>query len=228
MKYCRNCKALIHGGAGKCPLCQNNTTDPPADMQKPADADYADYPAVPLKVPQMHLFLRVLLLCSAAIGIICTVINLILIETGLWCLFVLAGIACVWVNLYLFIRKRKNIIKNITYQMVSATILALLWDLFTGWRGWSIDFVLPIAAACALVLLMVLTPALKIAATDAVLYVGTFIVLSWAAMALWLTGCLHVVFPTLICFGIGLISLAALLIFAGKPIAAEIHRRFHV
>ena len=119
-------------------------------------------------------------------------------------------------------------IKNITYQLISAAILAVLWDLFTGWRGWSIDFVLPIAAACALVLLMVLTPALKIAAADAVLYVGAFIVLSWVAMILWLTGCLHVVFPTLICFGIGLISLAVLLIFAGKPIMAEIRRRFHV
>ena len=133
-----------------------------------------------------------------------------------------------WINLYFFIRKRKNIIKNITYQLISATILAILWDLFTGWRGWSIDFVLPLPPPARSLLLMVLTPALKIAATDAVLYVGAFIVLSWVAMILWLTGCLHVVFPTLICFGLGLISLAALLIFAGKPIMAEVRRRFHV
>ncbi len=68
MKYCHNCKVLIHGAPGKCPLCQNNTMSPPAGMQRPVNADYADYPAVPLKAPQMHLFLRVLLLCSAVSG----------------------------------------------------------------------------------------------------------------------------------------------------------------
>lgn len=228
MKYCPNCRVLIHGNPNRCPLCQNHTVEPPKEMQETAREDYPGYPSIPLHIQQMHLFLRILLMCSVSAGVICTILNMIFMESGLWCLFVWAGIACIWINLYFFIKKRKNLIKNMTYQLISAMILALLWDVFTGWRGWSIDFVLPIVTACALILLMILIPSLKIAITDVVLYVGTFIVISWICLVLRLTGCLHVILPTLICFGIGLIFLASLFIFSAKPIMAEIRRRFHV
>ena len=37
----------------------------------------------------------------------------------------------------------KNILKNLTWQLLIITILCVLWDHFTGWKGWSIDFVFP-------------------------------------------------------------------------------------
>ena len=46
--------------------------------------------------------------------------------------------------------KRRNILKNETWQLLIITVLCILWDHFTGWRGWSLDFVFPIwKSGCA-------------------------------------------------------------------------------
>ena len=29
------------------------------------------------------------------------------------------------------------------WQLLLISVIAILWDRFTGWRGWSVDFILP-------------------------------------------------------------------------------------
>ena len=44
----------------------------------------------------------------------------------------------------------------------------------------------------------------------------------------FLTGCLNVLYPSLICVAVSVISLAALAVFAGENMLAELKRRLHL
>ena len=49
------------------------------------------------------------------------------------------------------LHKWRNIPKNMIYQVVILSLLAVVWDRFTGWHGWSLDYVIPILCVTAMV-----------------------------------------------------------------------------
>ena len=57
-----------------------------------------------------------------------------------------AGVFCTWLLVMVGYRKRKNPLKNGMWQLVIVSVGAVLWDVFTGWKGWSVDYVFPLAS----------------------------------------------------------------------------------
>lgn len=97
-----------------------------------------------LKVMQTFTFL-----CLAA-AVICGMLNYLMMETLNWFWFAAAGCICAWLIVYVAYMKRRSILKNEMWQLLIITFLCVLWDHFTGWRGWSIDFVFPFGALAVL------------------------------------------------------------------------------
>ena len=60
-----------------------------------------------------------------------------------WFWFAGAGCACAWLVVMVAYYKRRNILKNEMWQLLLISVIAILWDRFTGWKGWSVDFVIP-------------------------------------------------------------------------------------
>ena len=52
--------------------------------------------------------------------------------------------ACLHVTLLVGIRKWRNLPKSVMYEALLGAGLSILWDVGTGWHGWSLNFVLPI------------------------------------------------------------------------------------
>ena len=90
-----------------------------------------------IKILQTFTFL------CLAVAVICGMINYLMLETLNWFWFAAAGCACAWLVVNVAYFKRRNILKNLTWQLLIITVLCVLWDHFTGWKGWSIDFVFP-------------------------------------------------------------------------------------
>ena len=88
-------------------------------------------------------------LCIAA-AVLCGMINYLTAETLNWFWFAGAGCLCTWLIVTVAYRKRRNLLKNEMWQLLLVTAIAVLWDIFTGWRGWSVDFVFPIGALTVL------------------------------------------------------------------------------
>ena len=97
-----------------------------------------------LKVMQTFTFL------CLAIAVICGMLNYLMLETLNWFWFAAAGCICAWLIVYVAYMKRRSILKNEMWQLLIITFLCVLWDHFTGWRGWSIDFVFPFGALAVL------------------------------------------------------------------------------
>jgi len=219
MKYCEKCGVKVRGVEIVCPLCQQKLS---------GEAEEGIYPPIPTVYRQYETFFRALILFTIAVGVTCGAVNLLLPQRGYWSVFVALGLLCFWISLAYAVRKRDNIPENITVQVFLVSALGLVWDWLTGWRGWSLDFVLPIACSMALLSLAILAKVLKMPPGDYLVYLNMDIVFGIAPLVFYLTGLVHIPLPSIICISLSILTLSALIVFEGKNMLEEMSRRFHI
>ncbi|ERI98149.1 DUF6320 domain-containing protein [bacterium 210820-DFI.6.52] len=221
MKYCEQCKLTVTGQRSRCPLCQSVLRDEGEPYEEV-------FPVIPTVYNRFQFFFKLLIFASAVLGIVSVVINLLLPQSGVWSLFVLGGIGCLWVFLFIAVRKRNNIPKNILWQVAVAILFCLLWDLFTGWHGWSVDYVVPSICVAAMAALAVTAKVFRLVVGDFLFYLLISVLFGILPVISILLGWVQVLYPSLICVGCSLVSLAAVLIFQGENMKREWRRRMHL
>ena len=221
MKYCEQCKLTVTGQRSRCPLCQSVLRDEGEPYEEV-------FPVIPTVYNRFQFFFKLLIFASAVLGIVSVVINLLLPQSGVWSLFVLGGIGCLWVFLFIAVRKRNNIPINILWQVAVAILFCLLWDLFTGWHGWSVDYVVPSICVAAMAALAVTAKVFRLVVGDFLFYLLISVLFGILPVISILLGWVQVLYPSLICVGCSLVSLAAVLIFQGENMKREWRRRMHL
>lgn len=98
MKFCNNCKVNIRGQNKYCPLCQSEL-----DAENETENIF---PNIPTIFHKHNYFIRVMILISVAVSVICAAINILFPTDIWWSLFVAVGIACFWVSISVAILKR--------------------------------------------------------------------------------------------------------------------------
>lgn len=222
MRRCEHCGVDVRGGARRCPLCQSVLAEKPEDGENIFPREQASGTVLSRR---FFAWLGFGTVCS---GVVCVAINMILPANGWWSLFVLAGLASLWADLGMIVKKRKNTPKNILWQVALISVIALIWDHFTGAHGWSLDYVLPLLCICAMVSMWVLAKIRRLQIQDYILYLIMVCILGLVSFILVITGTVNVVIPSAICFASSIIFLTALIIFEGKALWAEIQRRLHL
>jgi NRPS condensation-like uncharacterized protein len=146
-----------------------------------------------------------------------------------WTLFTAAGIGSMWLASAIGFNKRYNLMKNAMWQLIIVSIGCMLWDVFTGWHGWSVDFVLPIMCMTILFSMFIITKVQKHTAREYMIY---FVMASGYGVILplifLLAGVIKFRIISVICVLICFLFLAALIIFKGKEFGEEMHKKFHV
>ena len=114
------------------------------------------------------------------------------------------------------------------WQLILITVIAVLWDNFTGWRGWSVDFVLPFGAMAVLGSMPVIVkgessgkgrvPVLSDPGRYCRMYSYDF--------GVDRTGPFSV--SSVICAGISFLVLAGLFIFQKKSTVREFHKKLRM
>ena len=221
MLTCKRCNVDVTGSPRLCPLCQGPLTGTPEE-------DSSVFPPV---APSRHLrrvFIRLAAFLTLAAAAICVTINLFFPRRGWWCLFVLAGLGSLWLSFAFVIQKRGNIPKNILWQVGLISLLAVVWDLCTGFLGWSLDYVLPIPCTCSMAGMAVAARIMHLHIQDYIIYLVIDSVFGVMPLVFFLCGLLHVVYPSAICLAASIISLSALFLFEGRALRAELYRRTHL
>lgn len=222
MLRCEHCQVDLPGKQNRCPLCQNK----PSGTEDSSGSRFPSLPESRLTVSRiLMVWSAFITFCAASI---CISINLILPDGGWWSLFVLAGIASLWIDFALILLKRKNLPKNILWQVAVVSLIAFLWDIFTGFRGWSLNYVFPILCSCGLVAMTVVAKARRLDIQDYIMYLVIDCVLGIVSFVLILTDAVRIVIPSAISFGLSIIFLGFLLFFEGKALWAEFQRRLHL
>lgn len=144
-------------------------------------------------------------------------------------LMVSGGILSMWLASAIGFFKRHNLMKNAMWQLLIVTIACIVWDVATGWKGWSVEFVLPIVGMVIQISMIIISRIYYRMAKDYMIYfimaAGYSIILP---LIFLLTGSLKTVFFSVLCIGTSLIWLAALIIFKGKEFQEEMQKKFHI
>lgn len=220
MNICDKCKVKIRGGQKICPLCQNKLKD--------EDNSEDIFPKIPTIFHEHNFFIRVIILISITISVICAVINIIYYPKILWWLFVAVGLACFGADLYFIISKRRNIPGNILYQVIVISLISVVWDFWIGFNGWSINYVIPIVCVLAMAAMSIIAKVSKLESRDYIIYLLIDIVLGIIPAVFVYFNIVKIRIPSIICTASSIIFLAALILFEGENMYSEIKRRFHV
>ena len=222
--WCEKCNVQVAPGPNHCPLCQGDLAGGAAT----GAAGEPVFPAVPLLVRPHRRLIQLLGFISFVAATVCVIVNLSVPGYGWWSLFVVAGLVSFWISFSTLLRNLGNLHKTLIWQVVLLSSMAFIWDFFTGFGRWSIDFVMPILTTLALLAMSLISKIRRLRVTDYMVYVFIDCFIGILCLVFLIFGLLHVVIPSAICAGASIISLGALLIFEGKPMLAEIRRRMHL
>lgn len=163
-----------------------------------------------------------------AIAVICGMLNYLMLETLNWFWFAAAGCVCAWLIVYVAYMKRRSILKNEMWQLLIITFLCVLWDHFTGWRGWSIDFVFPFGALAVLTSIPVIAKINHLEREEYLYYLIQAAIIGCVPAILTAAGMITYTWPSVLSTGISFLTLAGLFIFRTKDILREIRKKLRV
>ncbi|WP_298029535.1 DUF6320 domain-containing protein [uncultured Dysosmobacter sp.] len=221
MRYCEKCGVHVIGSPPCCPLCQGPLTGE-------ADGNGNVYPDIPFAGRPHQLLFRLLALGTVIAMVLCTAAFLCLPEHRVAALSGIAGLASGWLTVGIAFKKRGRPLKAVFWQVCVLSILVLAWDHGMGWRGWSLNYVLPVLYTCTMLAMAVIARLLHLRPSDYLLYLLLNILLGLIPLVLLLCGLLRTVYPAVICAAVSVIFLAVLILFEGPALKGELLRRLHL
>lgn len=227
MKYCPKCKVNIAQHLTYCPLCQSELIEKDS-LNNDIPETESIFPNTYEIYTSHHMVLKIVGFIALSISIICIFANFLFPAKVWWSLVVTGTMLCTWCSLAVAISKRRNILKYLLYQSIIICIFAVFIDIFTGFTGWSITFVLPIVFTVAMILMYILSKILHLQAGDYIIYLLLDEIFGILPLFLLLMDHLTVRVPSLICLMVSTISVISLIIFEGKSMYQELYRRLHI
>ena len=221
MQYCKRCRAVIVNPSKRCPLCQGQLEGEP-------DMDSQMFPDWTRERSMIELGFRIFTFSCVALIIIGLAANFLIPSKVFWAGFVAAAVVCMWILTAVAFKKRRNLLKNTLWQMVLLWGVFLFWDFFTGYRGWSLEYAVPIVI---LVVFPVLTVIVKIMKLPVSYYMIYYILACFAGilqMIFLVTGVEKVKAPSVLCGAVSALVLEGLITFQWKNFWDEVKKKVHM
>ena len=134
----------------------------------------------------------------------------------------------VWLVVGVAYFKRRNILKNLVWQLLLITVLCVLWDHFIGWKGWSVDFVFPFGALAVLGSVPVIAKVSHLEREEYLYYLLQAAMIGCLpAVFIWI-GIIKYTMPSVLCTGISFLVLAGMFIFRKKDTLREFRKKLRM
>ncbi|MGO1470691.1 MAG: DUF6320 domain-containing protein [Tissierella sp.] len=221
MKYCRHCKVYIREERERCTLCENILEE---EVRGKSEDVFPDIPPF----YESHLALKIMVFISIVAVVVSFGINMIFPSHINWPILFMFAVISIWIGLIIIVQKRYHIPKKIIWQTVIISILAIFWDYQIGWRGWSLDYVIPIACVSAMIIMYVTAKIMNLSVRDYITYAFLDGIFGIIPIIFILFDLVNIIYPSIISIGFSIISLSAIFIFQGEEIKAEINKRMHI
>ena len=106
------------------------------------------------------------------------------------------------------------------------TLGAFLWDHFTGYKGWSLDFVLPFATITIQGAMLLIAGICRMEIEEYLFYLVQASAVGLIPWILYFAGVLGIQYPSLLCGGISALLLLGIAFFRRKELQKEIKKKF--
>ena len=223
MDYCENCKASIKGDWEICPLCQTSMKQENSEDKK-IGTSFLNDPLLFNRDQAKQTFFRVSLLLI----LLYFIVQIFYPFKFFGLEYILFGLFITWTLGIIFVRKRRNLAKVITYYLLLISLATIYFDYLFGWRGWSITFVVPIISMSALLAIFIAMQVINLKVQDYVLYLQLaalfglipllFLIMNWVGHPL----------PSLLSVILSIIMFIGVLIRYRKLLIRELQKRMHI
>ena len=219
MRKCLKCNVFIASSSRFCPLC--NT---PVE----SGSEYDVFPIVHYDYKHHDILLNILKVCSIIATLLCLFLNYTINREISWSLFVIAGILSFWLTLVTALRGRKHFMKMLFVEMILIIIVSIIWDYFTGFHFWSINYCLPFLCSIYTICILLMRIFRANLAKDFIFYATINSMIGLVPGILLIFNEVTVLWPSYVSVIISMIILVFLLVFNKRQVKNELERRFHI
>ena len=225
MKACDDCRVQVDGDHEFCPLCGSHLhSAEPFGYPLP----HNHYPDLRDQTASTNFVLRVLLFITILGCTLSVLVNLMVDVSFLWCLIVLAAAAYLWLTIPPLLRRGVNYTRRILFQALFTSLLVVGLDIFLGYQGWSVDYVVPGLLAAGIVSIGMMVVFNRLQWVQYVLYQVIMGLFGFIPLLLYFLGIAHSLVMVLVAAGLGLASILVTMVFGDRSIKTEFRRRFHL
>ena len=221
MNRCQKCNVLILDDSDRCPLCQHI-------LQSDGEAMENHYPNAIGVTKKFRFMENLLLFLSIVVECLLIVINYNTNPDFLWSLIV--GLVLIYGNAVLrmaVLGKAGYMIKTLSL-VIFAVVILLGIDYLTGYRRWSLNYVLPCAVLVIDLVLFILMLVNRRNWQSYMMPEIFTILLSLIPIILRLTGVIGFPYLVWIAFAVSVFLFLGTLILGDQRARTELKRRFHI
>lgn len=227
MRTCRTCHVTIKDQTLVCPLCHSVLE---TDRETPEEKEYVPgmYPDVKDVSRMLNFVVKLYLFLSIVVEAGLVAINAVFYSGMWWSLICGVGILYFYITLRYSIQKRTGYKRIILTQIIGGVLLTVAIDLIVGYRGWSVNYVVPSAILLidlAIIILMLVN--IQYWQSYILLQLLT-ILLSLVALIFWWTGIIAHPAVTIVAAAVSAVLFVGTLIFGDRRAKNELKRRFHM
>lgn len=225
MKRCPSCKINIDTNRKTCPLCYDILEDlDNEELEKPT------YPLYVVKKNKGNWFLKSVIFICILTTLLTLMINLVTRKDGerLWFPYVAASMLYVFILIRNCILSKNNTAFKILVQMLSISLLVYIIDYFSGYKGWSINYVIPMLSAASSFTIVIVLLAKKVKYSEYIFCLISSLILGMVPFILWIFKQVWVLWPSLVAASFSLVVFLGIIIFADKATKEEFKKRFHI
>ncbi len=225
MQVCNECHIRIGNKGNNCPVCGNTLVY--AKEPSPFRAKN-HYPNFNSQMAAFSLVYRVLQAATVFTCLFCVLANALLTPQLWWSALVLGAAAYAWVLMPAWLRRRANVVRVLLFQVILTCVATVLVDFVTGYRAWSMNYVVP-----SLFIAGIVASGLVIALNTRywnhyVFYQVSLCALGLLPLLFYFLGLSNNLPLVLVSVGLGLAGLIVTIFLADKSIKTEFVKRFHI
>lgn len=225
MKKCHSCNVYINTERKTCPLCYDILEDVDGkELEKPT------YPLYSIKKNKKNLFIKTVIFICLFTTIITLFIDLVTRKSGekFWFPYVGASMLYIFILIRNCILSKNNTAFRIVVQMISLSVLVYVIDYFSGYTGWSINYVIPLLSVVSSFTIVIVLLARKVKYSEYIFCLISSLILGTIPFILWLFKLVGVLWPSLFAVCFSLMVFLGIIIFADKATKEEFKKRFHI
>lgn len=218
MQICNRCGVKIRGYKKACPLCGGPLMGEP---------EHDVYPVLKKKMTRPTV-IRFSLFIFVAFMAFMIIVRVMTGHMTAWMPLALISSVIALIDICVTVYYRSNPIKTIVWETYTGMVICLIVDRFTGWRAWSVEWVLPCAFAGVMIAVMAVGAGLKLMLQDFVLYLVFDAVCSLLQIIFIYFELNPFVLPALISMGLCVVLFVGILIFRWRDFRSASSRYFNL
>ena len=217
MSECVKCGIKINTRGNYCPLCH-------------AKIDACANPIYPkIQTTSTWVFIkRILLFGVVLISLVVGLVNYLLTPSTLWSGFVIAGLVSMYLIFLGIMKGHKRILSMMFSMCFLIIMITIFWDRLIGFKGWSINYVLPSLAISYGLFLLVLRFISHFSIEDIGIYIYLHLLLEFLPLLLLFKGSITFRPLAIISAIFGVINLTVLLVFDFSHLKKDLAMRLHI